>query len=399
MTKTSTMRSAEGATSETDSLPRIGAGELLRVLHMLADTSETTLENIRIRLCLSKGVRRSGDALFSKARDAAIELDRLGFLKGGPYPKDRRLYERAKNNRLELTSDGRQLIDTFARSRAEAYDELFRKLYATHRYLRLFVRQIAEGELRVPTITSIEQDISARYTRNAILAEDVAAKRFDLDALIAQTGRRLNRSLTSEEEAKVRTSIARLVEDAAVSAAAEEPTEFSRKFLLRLNDILLPIIFEDIGLSFDYRTHRALWDLGHEFRLWWGTPVHPDCDGWLILRTATLRPSPELGPTLEFIFDSGLEAIRPDFLARLYTAYIELQRREGSTYVPAYKLRAVFCRNNRCQGSVFNTLFDQQFIGDKGFEIHTEIRRQWPKHEEPLRAGQRNIGTVRVVRK
>jgi hypothetical protein len=401
MTKTSTTKSAESTGgAETDSPPRIGARNLLRVLHLLADSSETTLENIRIRFCIDKGVRRTGDALFSKARDAAIELERLGLLRGGPYPKNRRLYERAKKNPLTLTEEGRGLIETLARSRAAAYDDLFRKMFAAHRYLRLFVRYIAENDLLfVPTITSTERDLSERYARHVVLAEDVAARRLDIDALIQRLASRIGSPLSADQDGRLRAATVRLVENMAVSAAADEPTEFARNFLTRLNDVVLPVLFEGIGLTFDYRTHRALWDLGTEFRLWWGTSVHPDFNGRIIFRTATIRTAPDPDTSVEFTFDSGLEALRPDFLLRLFSAYQELQRRDGATYVNAWELRAVFCRTNRCQGSVFNSLFEQQFGGDGRFEIHTEIRRQWPQHEEPLRAGQRNIGTVRVVRK
>jgi hypothetical protein len=401
MTKTSTTKSAEPASgAETDSLPRMGARDLLRVLHLLADSSETTLENIRIRLCIDKGVRRTGDALFSKARDAAVELDRLGLLRGGPYPKDRRLYQRAKDKPLTLTEDGRGLIETLAHSRAAAYDDLFRKMFAAHPYLRLFVRYVADNDLLfVPTVTSTERDISERYARHATLAEDVAARRLDTDSLIQKLSERMRSTLSPDQEGRLRAATARLVDDMAISAASDEPTEFAKNFLTRLNDVVLPVLFEGIGLTFDYRTHRAIWDLGTEFRLWWGTSLHPDFNGRIIFRTASLRPAPDPGTSVEFTFDSGLEALRPEFLARLFSTYQELQRRDGATYVKAWELRAVFCRTNRCQGSVFNKLFEQLFGGDNSYEIHTEIRRQWPQHEEALRAGQRNIGSVRVVTK
>jgi hypothetical protein len=400
MTKTSTTKIAESTTAaEADSLPRISARELLRILHLLADSSETTLENIRLRLCFDKGVRRSGDALFSKARDAAVELDRLGLVHGGPYPKDRRLYERAKDRPVKRTDEGRALLDTLANSRAEAYDALFRRMYAAHRYLRVFVRHIAAKELFVPTVTSTERDVSERYARHAVLAEDVAARKVDLDGLIQKLTARLKSPLSSDQDARLRAATSKLVDDMAISAAADEATEFAKNFLNRLNDVVLPVLFDEIGLTFDYRTHRALWDLGEEFRLWWSTPFHPDFEGRIVFRTATLRPSPDLGPTVDFSFDSGIEALRSDFLARLFLAYQDLQRRGVGTHVDAWVLRAVFCHSNRCQGSVFNKLFEQQFVGDATYEIHSEIRRQWPQHEEPLRAGQRNIGTVRVVRK
>jgi hypothetical protein len=48
---------------------------------------------------------------------------------------------------------------------------------------------------------------------------------------------------------------------------------------------------------------------------------------------------------------------------------------------------------------VFNNLFDQDFSQSQDFKLHLEIQRQKLQHESPVRAGNRNIGTVRVVKR
>jgi hypothetical protein len=67
--------------------------------------------------------------------------------------------------------------------------------------------------------------------------------------------------------------------------------------------------------------------------------------------------------------------------------------------VSAWELRGVFCYDNRCQLSVFNRLFDESYSGSEEYKLQLEIQRQKPQHEVAVRAGQRNIGAVRVVKR
>jgi hypothetical protein len=67
--------------------------------------------------------------------------------------------------------------------------------------------------------------------------------------------------------------------------------------------------------------------------------------------------------------------------------------------VSAWELRAVFCHDNRCQLSVFNRLFDESYSGSEEYKLQLEIQRQKPQHEIPVRARQRNIGAVRMVKR
>jgi hypothetical protein len=99
-------------------------------------------------------------------------------------------------------------------------------------------------------------------------------------------------------------------------------------------------------------------------------------------------------------FNSSLTRLRETFLQRLYQAYLALQKIGQSTLVTAHELRAVFCLENSCQPSTFDKLFDQQYARDDSeYEVHTEIQQQRPRHEKPLRAGNRNVGLVLVSKK
>src|SRR5580698_2515196 len=109
--------------NETDSLPRIQGPDMFMLLRLFDGTDETTLENFRLRLCTDRQRQRRGDYLFSTARDTASELQRLGLLEGGPFPKDGRDYARMRDNKLRITKQGRDLVGLFSANRGAAYDQ------------------------------------------------------------------------------------------------------------------------------------------------------------------------------------------------------------------------------------------------------------------------------------
>src|SRR2546430_14970920 len=122
----------EKPTTEPDSLPRVQVRDMFMILRLLQGAHETTLKNARLRLCTDRKGKRRGDYLFSTARDTASELQRLGMLEGGPFPKDSRDYAKMKDNALEITDQGSSLAKQFEAERAGAYDELFVKMYQAH---------------------------------------------------------------------------------------------------------------------------------------------------------------------------------------------------------------------------------------------------------------------------
>jgi hypothetical protein len=119
----------------------------------------------------------------------------------------------------------------------------------------------------------------------------------------------------------------------------------------------------------------------------------------LIYRTATIELSPDGTQLSRLEFDHGVKQTGENFLGKLFTAYQWLQNKNGTTFVPAWELRAVFCYEHRCQMSVFDKLFDRDYSSAEDYKLHMEIQRQKLQHESPVRVGTRNIGTVRVVKR
>jgi len=381
--------------SETDSIPRIKLEDLFLILCEFEREAWITLERLRCLICVNRKQKLGGDLNWSIARDNAIELHRLGFLEANSFPKDRKAYERMKHKQMRVTVTGKDLLSLFRSNRGAAYDELFKSMYKSHPYLRSFVRAISQQRLIVPVITSFKQHISPKYGSAKQLSNDVSTKHLETDSLLSLTERRIQRSLTSEEVSGISLGIQTLLEESAYSSTGDEPIEFAKKFLSKLNDIVLPNIFAKMDLKFDYRTHRTLWAFGQVWKIWQATSAHPDYDGRLVYRTAKIRVK-DTGEIVEdLIFDSGLKKTEENFLFKLFQAY---QKLEG-TYAPAWALRAVFCFDNTCQESVFDTLMEAHYTDSGEYEVQLETHYQKGLHDRPLVIGNRNIGLIRVIRK
>jgi hypothetical protein len=388
----------EKPTTETDSLPRVQVRDMLIILRLLEGPRESTLENVRLRLCTDRKGQRRGDYLFSTARDTVSELQRLGLLEGGPFPKDSRDYPKLKDKPINVTREGHELALKFSSDRAAAYDDLFAKMYQAHRHLREYARVLSERPLFAPVLTSVKDHISTAYAEASALAEEISNGEFRGDDMIESLQRRLKRPLSGAEQKEIQQGTKHLITDTRMSATSDEPTVFAKKLLQKVNDLVIPAVLRECGLDLDFRTHRAAWSLGEEFLVWSSTTWHPEYSGSLVFPTATLDVSKDRSKLERVIFRRAAD-LESSFLPRLFNAYTKLQKLERGTYVQAWELRAVFCFENQCPPSVFNRLFEQQYARSDGYELHLEIQRQLPRHETPLRAGARNIGSVRVVKK
>jgi len=394
------MTPARKATSESDSI-RVGPRDLFLVLRIFRSVPETTLENIRLRICFDREKPRRGGLFASTARDLAVELQKLGLAKGGPYPKSKSDFARLQNKPIRITPAGKELLGRCEEDAAAGFDALFEHMFAAHRYVRDYARVLHNEKLLLaPVLTSFKDHVAPDYASAPTLRNDVMLGHFRTSALIESVSNRVGRLLRPDERNRIETDIEEMLAQARVSVTAEEPTVFAKAILSRLNDIVVPAVFGTHGLGFDFRTHRAIWSLGEEFRVWWSTTAHPSYAGTIVFSTASLRLTAE-GEKLRGIdFDASLSKLRETFLPRLHQAYLSLQKVTQNTLVAAPELRAVFCLENKCQPSTFDALFDQQYArDDTPYEVHTEIQQQRPRHEKPLRAGNRNVGLVFVSKK
>jgi hypothetical protein len=385
--------------TETDSIPRIKLQDLFVTLREFEHDEVRSLEDLRLKICANRKKSPSADRYWATARDNAIELQRLGFIIATPFPKDRRAYDSMRHNRLKITEVGRHMLRLFNIDRSEAYDDLFRKMYAAHRYLQTIVKALIRGPLRIPVITSAKEHVSVRYSTAAALIDDVSRREFDTDSLCRNLERRLHRDLSADETAQIREGVWRLGQDWALAATVEDPPAFAKKFLQKLNDVVLPSVLRSEGLPFDFKTHERLWSFGREWRLWETTARHPDWELRIVFRTASIHLSAGGDIVEELTFDSGLEKTRVRFLEKLFSAYQKLQQRGHSTFAIVDELRAVFCYENACQESVFDRLVSEYYVGSEEYELNMEIYRRSGQHDRPIRIGNRNIGLLRVIKR
>jgi hypothetical protein len=382
----------------TDTVPRITARDLFLILRTFEQVSESTMENVRLRLCHDRRMKRRGTFLWSTARDILGELDRLGYVSDVPSPKTARQFEEMAVAPVHITEEGKSLLSKFEEDKGDAYDTLFKRMYERHPYLQSLALLLQRERLFAPIISSMKEHVSDRYTSTSLLAEDVANHAFDIENFLGRLSGRIQRQPGEEETREIREGVAALVREAALSAAQEELASFAKNFMEKLNHIVIPALFRKSGIAFDYRTHRTLWSLGEEFRLWCITRSHPDYDGLLVYSTARIQFTQDNLAIANFNFDSGLAALREDFMRRLYESYQMLQAKRDVTFVPAWELRSVFCVENRCQRSTFDRVFAEHYLGNGEYKLHLEIQRTKPQHEPILRAGDRNIGSIRVFK-
>jgi hypothetical protein len=385
--------------TETDSVPRVTTRDIFMVLQIFDRRPETTLEEVRLRICVDREKQRRGTFLWSAARDTSGELVKLGLIEGSPYARNARQYESMKSNKLTLSSEGKDLIGRLKDDRKGAYDDLFRRLVAQHPYVREFIRAINRTDIVAPIISSMKEHVATRYSNHSALSADLSAGKFETKSLMTRLTERINRELQPAEEEEIGEKLREMVKEAKRSALLDDGVKLAKLILNRLNDIIVPAIFRKDGLGFDARSHRALWSLGEDFKTWATLRSHPEFQAWVIYRTATIEFGVDGTELSRLEFDHGLKQIGENFLANLFAAYQTLQSLKGNSFVPAWELRAVFCYEHRCQLTVFDKLFDQAYSGSDEYKLQLESQRQKLQHETPVRAGNRNIGTVRVVKR
>jgi hypothetical protein len=115
-----------------------------------------------------------------------------------------------------------------------------------------------------------------------------------------------SRPLNEDERQEIDSGLAGLLQATAAAARQDVQTEFQRKFLSRLNEIVVPAVLRREGLGFDFSTLRRLWAMAQEFQIAWATSAHPQHEAWLTFATATIELEPDEGKLRAVRFDKGI---------------------------------------------------------------------------------------------
>ena len=241
-------------------------------------------------------------------------------------------------------------------------------------------------------------DVSDRYAANAVLASDIAKGEFDFDLLSEKIETRFGGPLGYEEREEIVKSVNRLVIEAQPKTFYDDTTNCEE----------FPQQAERHCCASGVVRSRARIRLSNPPHVMDSRPgvcnggsvrFHPKYDGSLVFLTSTLTLNEGETELVEIAFDYGLKRTGEDFLAKLYAAYQKVSGLTNATFVTAWELRSVFCFDNKCQPSVFDKLFGDSASGSVEISCSLNFQRQKPQHENTLRANNRNIGSVRVVRR
>ena len=387
-------------TAPIDSIPRVSVRDLFIALRQFETEDSVTLENLRLKFCYDRNARRKGDYMFATAVIVAGEMQKARpDRESGPLPKATiKTHEASKEKTVKISPSGKELLRPVQERQVGSLRQALRPDVRGAQEPAGVCRGDLDRNLFAPMATSVKDHIGAAYALRLPWPSAVAADDLNVEELLRLLAQRMGRPLSDEERAEIKGGIEKLAKDSKMSAENEDGTEFAKNFLAKLNDVVVPAVFRADGLPFDYRTHRTIWSLGEEFKLWGSTTSHPDYSGTVIYRTATITLSDNREQVKELIFDSGLAKTGENFLAKMYATYQKLQAVRKSKFVNAWELRAVFCLDNRCQQSVFNSLFEENYAGSSVYNLHFEIQQVKSRHEVPLRAGKRSVGTILMTR-
>ena len=212
---------------------------------------------------------------------------------------------------------------------------------------------LIHGPFLSPVVTSAKQHLSPKYGNAKALADDVAEKKFEIELLIGLTEKRIGRSLSANEQSEIESGITNLVSRLQVAAGQEPQTEFARKMLMAINEIVVPAVVRREGLGFDFNSLRRLWLMGAEFQISCATSAHPRHDGWLTFNTATIELTKTGDKSKRYDLITGFNVSPTGFLDRLFEAYNLLQEWGHPAVVTAWQLRATFCFQNWTAPGVF----------------------------------------------
>jgi hypothetical protein len=384
---------------ERDTIPRIKIRDVISSVLFLQRNRAATLDGLRVKLNSDRGESSRDTRGYSVARDVASELRALGFAEISAVPKDSKAFEKKRDAPINLTDSGMELAECVRADRAAAYEAVLKTFHRTHAYARRYVAALRRAPFLAPVLTSWEQHISPRYASAQALADDVARGEFDIASLLQVTSTRLAREIGAAERGEIERAIDALLERLRTAAAQEQQTEFARKMLMAVNEIVVPAVLRREGLAFDYKTLSQLWSMGEEFQISWATSAHPLHKGRLTFATAEFDCSDDGREIQSVRFENGMKRIGEDFLNRLYQAYTLMQECGQPAVVTVWELRATFCFQNRCSPRVFDHLLMEHYGGSDLYRIDKDFPRNKPSHENALRVGGREIGLIRISKK
>jgi hypothetical protein len=369
------------ASANTDTLPRASVQQILGALRFIARSKTATFEQVRAAIVRFAARRSpaSADAKWTTARDVLAELQRLGYVSGGPIPRQKNVLARFRESLFEVTPEGLKMATSYESGPSQAFDELLHVWLRYHSYFRAFIGRVSTGPLHIPDITSVK-DVNGHSIEKAsseVMAAKVAEKcssRLRSAGVASEIRNAFTKEVLDRFAALVsEVSLASLDAKALVDAVEDR--------------VVVPSLLTAEALPFDPVTLQHLIKASQDFFLASWTSSHPDFAGRIVFSTCDLDPSPRAdaaAPTYAIVHH-GKTYAWPLFENAVDLGYKKLAEGDRRSYVSAYELRALICVQLRIQPAVFAACLEQllQTRRPKEAAIYTEIPFEPPPKGEP----------------
>ena len=383
----------------TDAIPRVALEQLFSTLRLLASRERATFDDVRLLLQqeTARRVPGSREAMWTSARDALAELQRLGLAKTGPLPRKRSEVDRLRGSPCELTSQGRELATRYQEKPGYGFDSLLIQWVNEHPYFRAYLARLGRGPMHVPDITSVKQ-----------VGEFDAAQIPELvRRIVANCAERLRPTGWTDEQLSV---LEREIRERLSSTLTRvDPASLHRNAKawvdIAQDSIVLPAFLLAENLPFDTVTFQHIIRISQQFLAAAWTSSHPGFTGRVVFSTCDFIPPIAAPPTTEEnrvreVCHRGRSWATERFESALIKAHTMASAGRAGAYVDVYVLRALVCTELGIQPKVFELcLNDIARTPQPGRPlVYTELpMRPPPAGETYVELGGHRIGLVKLV--
>lgn len=354
-----------------DSIPRIRIDQLLDSLRFIS-LSKSTCTFDEVRRSLHSSSKRhappSREVMWTVARDALTDLNKLRLITVGPLPRKRSEVERLKETPCKVTEKGMEIARLYKDSRGKAFDSILLLWMNNHPYFRAFTIRLLKSPMYIPDITSIKQlgqslkfPIDPDLLANRIIESCTTRLKtidFPAEKIVI-----FNEKVDEQVEYLNRVSSMRNIDVKKIVDTVED-------------NIVVPAILKSEGLFFDTVTFQHIFSCSQDFYSVAITSSHPDFTGRVIFSTCDFMPDPSFNAeaSVSGVTHHGQSYVSNDFTMSLISAYKKLS---GSlqTYIDIYPLRALVCTDLRIQPLIFSLCLERiiEHREESGVTIYTEL--------------------------
>jgi hypothetical protein len=380
-------------TKVKDSIPRATVGQILLALVTIArENGKTSFERVRQELhsLSTRNAPASTEAMWTVARDALSDLQKLGYIKIGVLPRKRSEVDRLRETPCELNENGQHLTEVYQEQQGRAFDELLVAWMNSHLYYRMFITRLIEGPLYVPDVTSFKQLAIGQAGSSRSIADSVVAYCSERLTSISYPGSKI---VVFEREIRERLSHIELKSNL---------RDLDVKVLIDTiqDKVVIPSFLAAESLPFDAVTFQHMIKVSQDFLSASWTSSNPTFEGRVVFLTCDFNPDPRNESTKVIsVIHHGKAYTNINFPHVLKTKYLQIG---GSTlgYISAYALRALSCMELSIQPIIFERCLEDIIRSGSitGLAVYTELPfTPPPSGEDYVVINNQRVGLIKIV--